>query len=432
MSSEEDLRSLTHDELVARANRLHVTNASDRTRDDLLALLESHRPRRGGGWLGRARDLVARVVEQGLHMPDAANLLRGSTTPPLAPPPLPTVTLAEIYAAQGHHKKALGVLEEVLEREPDHAEARALHASYADQGGFVAPSSNADTVEATAAAEPKNAPPAKTPTAVVTSSGAAPAPMKVALASAEPSDAKLDRGASNRSAGRMTKNDVVGLATDPTSIFVYWEIRPITFARARWRDPRGQLILRIVSVSADLDAETSALRGNERDINIDGLSGENFIRALTADAEVRLCVGWVGPRGFVPLAVATDIRMPRENRGETEAHNVADSNAAAQRRQTTRIGTRPDTIDHAAVRQALLRHDPTAGFSAGDLAAVAIRESHNVRVVDFSVATHSHPGSMGHGTGGAVAPYGGASDLYGGASDLYGGASDLYGDVTDS
>jgi hypothetical protein len=39
------------------------------------------------------------------------------------PPPVATVTLAEIYAAQGHYDKALRMLDEVLEREPDHAQA---------------------------------------------------------------------------------------------------------------------------------------------------------------------------------------------------------------------------------------------------------------------------------------------------------------------
>src|SRR5690606_37136937 len=66
--------------------------------------------------------------ERGLHLPEAASLLRSTQVgrTPAPPPPLPTVTLAEIYAAQGYHAKAVTVLDEVLRREPDHAEARAL------------------------------------------------------------------------------------------------------------------------------------------------------------------------------------------------------------------------------------------------------------------------------------------------------------------
>ena len=52
---------------------------------------------------------------------------------PTPPPPLPTVTLAEIYAAQGHLERAIGVLDEVLTRQPDHAEAQGLRARFLDQ-----------------------------------------------------------------------------------------------------------------------------------------------------------------------------------------------------------------------------------------------------------------------------------------------------------
>jgi hypothetical protein len=52
---------------------------------------------------------------------------------PTPPPPLPTVTLAEIYAAQGHLERAIAVLDEVLTREPEHAEAHGLRARFLDQ-----------------------------------------------------------------------------------------------------------------------------------------------------------------------------------------------------------------------------------------------------------------------------------------------------------
>ena len=81
------------------------------------------------GLLGVARDLVARVVERGLHLSDAAELLRSLRSQPAwnpAPPPIATVTLAEIYATQGHKARALAVLDTVLHNEPDHAIARQL------------------------------------------------------------------------------------------------------------------------------------------------------------------------------------------------------------------------------------------------------------------------------------------------------------------
>ena len=92
------------------------------------------------GFFGLARDLVARVVERGLHLPDAATKIRGlhletprgKSTPPAA---LPTVTLAQIYAAQGHTARAKDTLLRVLATEPEHSEARELlerlsHPSY--------------------------------------------------------------------------------------------------------------------------------------------------------------------------------------------------------------------------------------------------------------------------------------------------------------
>jgi hypothetical protein len=78
------------------------------------------------GWLGAARDLVASVVEQGLNLPDAAAFIRGDLRyEPLtsAQPPVATVTLAGIYGAQGHYDRAVTMLEEVLEKEPDHRAA---------------------------------------------------------------------------------------------------------------------------------------------------------------------------------------------------------------------------------------------------------------------------------------------------------------------
>jgi hypothetical protein len=72
------------------------------------------------------------VVERGLHLPDAADRLRAALGSPLPdvqrpePQAVPTVTLAEIYAAQGHNQRAVDTLRRVLEAEPDHGGARAL------------------------------------------------------------------------------------------------------------------------------------------------------------------------------------------------------------------------------------------------------------------------------------------------------------------
>jgi hypothetical protein len=82
------------------------------------------------GWFAVARHLVESVVEQGLNLPNAAKVLRavggmwGSSAKPR--PPLPTVTLAQIYMSQGHDDRARATLERVLGRQPDNHKAQTL------------------------------------------------------------------------------------------------------------------------------------------------------------------------------------------------------------------------------------------------------------------------------------------------------------------
>src|SRR5277367_707716 len=136
-----DLEGLDRDALIAHAEQAGVTRARILTRPELVdevllrrAAAGDRSARRARGFLGRARDLLARVVELGLNLPEAADLLRGSPPPPRRAPSeaLPTVTLAEIYAAQGHRDRAKATLRDVLEREADHAEARRLLARLED------------------------------------------------------------------------------------------------------------------------------------------------------------------------------------------------------------------------------------------------------------------------------------------------------------
>ncbi len=84
-----------------------------------------------GGFFGKARTLLTRVVEKGLHLPNAAKGLLTAPPPPerAAGAPVPTVTLAQLFHRQGHDSKALALLELVLEDDPTNREARALRAS---------------------------------------------------------------------------------------------------------------------------------------------------------------------------------------------------------------------------------------------------------------------------------------------------------------
>src|SRR3954468_7685726 len=104
-----ELEGLDRESLVIRAQAAGIRRARILTRpeliDELLRLdptTDEAQLRRSRGFFGRARDLVARVVERGLHLPDAADRIRTLTAGPevphvaprTEPQAMPTVTLA--------------------------------------------------------------------------------------------------------------------------------------------------------------------------------------------------------------------------------------------------------------------------------------------------------------------------------------------------
>lgn len=144
MSTDPALDQLTRDELVQRARALGARRPEVMTRvelrDEIVRLSEPDpvARRRSRGWLGVARDLVASVMDAGLNMPGAAAAIRGDARPAeetTGPPPVATLTLAEIYLAQGHAERALATLEEVLVAEPEHAAALALRERIVNERG---------------------------------------------------------------------------------------------------------------------------------------------------------------------------------------------------------------------------------------------------------------------------------------------------------
>jgi hypothetical protein len=130
-------KTLSRLELLKLAQTLNVSDADVMTRAELRAAIERaskpepRLPAQPATWLGVARRLLASVVERGLHLPDAAAVIRGDAPVrpmPSGPPPVATVTLARIYAAQGHLERGIATLDEVLESDPDHDLARELRA----------------------------------------------------------------------------------------------------------------------------------------------------------------------------------------------------------------------------------------------------------------------------------------------------------------
>jgi hypothetical protein len=172
MPSPEDLHVLdgmSRDELIARARALGAKRPELMTRvelrDEIVRLTESDPVvrRRSRGWLGVARDLVASVVDSGLNLPGAAAAIRGGVRPQpewQGPAPVATLTLAEIYVAQGHTERALAVLDEVLRNEPDHAAALALKQRLSGDRsgrGRIVDATVSEVVEAATSVAPESA-----------------------------------------------------------------------------------------------------------------------------------------------------------------------------------------------------------------------------------------------------------------------------------
>jgi len=280
----EELDRMDREALIARAETLRIPRARILTRPELVdeilmavggrsddegdALAELPGVRAARGFFGRARDLLARVVERGLHLPDAAERIRKSTLPPprRADPPMPTVTLAEIYAAQGHTARALETLRSVLAIEPDHAPARALLTRLEvepPRAPVLPPEEDEPQLEA-----PRAAPPPRMP-AVPRAARVAPPP---------------DLGAADPALGDVC----VAIPDTPVSLFVFWNA---TTASA-------DLALRFVVLTPSWDGPEVELR----DLPLPVARGEALVRDIPPGAVVRVALGVGQGPAFTPLA----------------------------------------------------------------------------------------------------------------------------------
>ncbi|MBK8253705.1 MAG: DUF4912 domain-containing protein [Polyangiaceae bacterium] len=427
------LQKLSRDELIREAERAGVPRPRVLTQAELIDEIlkrtaSSDRERsKARGWLGKARDLLANVVEKGLHLPDAAAAIRqGPKGWPPPPPPLPTVTLAEIYAAQGHLERAVSVLDDVLRREPDHDEARELRERFLAQlsrgtkpgsgsksspapaqedGGAEAESPENQASEAIPSTVASDAPavPSTVPTgAAVPERGAAPTeePPRfeagdpdeggpAALTSRSPSArpaaisgaqnesvrtvaediadvrdvppadeqsvhnlnetsrgaetvgadlesvhtgstdaapiageeaASADEVAAENAAGATDGeaekeaspavydvDEVVAIAVDPSTFYVYWEVRPTTFAHIVAGGVPGFLALRVTAVTPGWDGPIV----ESRDVRVDALHGDRFIHHVRPRADVRVSIGFLTADRFEPIAVGAEVSAPK-------------------------------------------------------------------------------------------------------------------------
>ena len=363
------LDAASRSDLIARAEALGIDKADVLTRAELVdeivkrTVTDPAERRHARGLLGMARDLVARVVERGLHLPDAAAFIRGLQQVTLTPvtPPIATVTLAEIYAKQRHRARALAVLDEVLAKEPDHAAAKALRDRIAgmreENGAASAPlegpaeGETGDDARRAADAAPDlehdhdrdrdvDSPLAVDPdvepdtvrhpsrdsaTRVATY---VPQPVRYAEAPAPLTGEAAQTIAQPRATPGHEVGQLVVVAVDGTSAFAQWELGETALAEVRARTEGGELILRVVAVTPRWDEPHLEIR----DVEVAVPAGEWWVCDLPVGAVLRGAIGWRGEGGFEPLAVALEVIAPNEGRSAELEVSPQDFGSGVERR----------------------------------------------------------------------------------------------------
>ncbi len=303
MTDRTELEALGRKQLIARATEVGVTRPEVLTRveliDELLRVSSTDEERQSvRGWLGVARDLVAGMMAQGFHLPDAAKLIRGGAKDLIEtsrPPAVATVTLAEIYAAQGHQARALSVLDSVLSKEPDHEVAKALRERLATEPAVDS---------GPAADEPPSA--RSTPTSYESRAS-------MGAAATEP-DADSAAVPDTSDSAQPTAGDDVASEEEPDdslwlirgadgSAVAYWEIREATLKRLRSETP-GAAVLELAVFRPD----PGGARRTGLKVPISERVGSEHLTDLPAGAVVRGALSWQGDAGLRAFSVGAVLR----------------------------------------------------------------------------------------------------------------------------
>jgi len=326
-----ELERLDREGLVARAQAAGIRRARVLTRpeliDELLRLdsdVDASQLKRTRGFFGIARDLLSRVVERGLHLPDAADRLRAALGNPLPhvprpePQAVPTVTLAEIHAAQGHKLRALETLKRVLEDEPEHGAARALLErlqadDYVPPPPPLPPEPEDEIgahLRSAATDEPRadELPITARPDGEEPEASAAPAVSAAAEAAEEleapvaeepaPAIAAPDTPVAPRTPERT---ECVAIPIDARTSYVWWTLAP----EARANAENAFFFVRAVIFVPTWDGPIR----ETRDVACDPGAGELVLRDLPERAVVRVAVGIMEDGDLVPLAHSPALEM---------------------------------------------------------------------------------------------------------------------------
>lgn len=324
MPNRADLERLPRDELVTRARSLGVARPEVMTRvelaDELVRLTETDPVARNKarGWFGIARDLVASLIDKGLNMPDAAELVRNTTTRVVQRAPVATVTLAEIYAAQGHVRRAMTMLGEVLTREPDHDVARTLRDRLSKDAPPEPPAPESEPVVEPELDETPTAPPlhilheidaAFTEPPPVVSPPSPPSPLV------------------EKSPEIAEESWVVVVKTGGEAWYLYWEIGNELAKDA------------LIKIVAWVPRVIGAAR-IEREIRVTQASGGTMLPSFGARAVVRGVVGKPMATGFSPRAIASVIDRGSES-ASWSPPTTKRATADVERRALASLDARP-------------------------------------------------------------------------------------------
>jgi hypothetical protein len=313
-----ELHTQSRDVLIDRARSHGVVRPEVLTQAELIDEIIKHatpasRQERVRGWLGRARDLVAQVIDKGLHLPDAAKMFLGPPPDdalPTAPAPLATVTLAEIYAAQGYFDKAIRVLDEVIEAEPDHREARMLKGRFVEAGAkkITAKSEPKSESKSESKSEPKRAPKSDSKSEPKRAAKSEPKSEPKRAPKSEPTSERkrAPKSESPEPAAPIERDELLASASDAHTLDLTWALRPLRLARARAKAEAGTLVLHVLTI----DVVDGELRSRTQDVPLAALSGEMTLGGRTPGAEIRACLAWRDDEQLRPLAVAPGVRMP--------------------------------------------------------------------------------------------------------------------------
>jgi hypothetical protein len=259
----------------------------DRRELETRTLSELRELAKGRGLSGisnlRREQLIDRLVAENAAKTPVAVPARSAkpaapkASPPSSPPQVAeTETLARLYEQQGHFDSALEIYRRLRTQFPERADL----------------STKIDELEAHRAA-PAAAPPR------------APAPS----GPAEPIG-MLDYEELPETYG---VDDVMVIAKDPHTLFVYWEITPHGRAGARSRlgdeGHSSRLVLRVYTV--DAGASGGSASQEQRDEDLDWDHGRRYLATQRSGVRVSVAVGLRAPSGgFAPIAHSRAVLVP--------------------------------------------------------------------------------------------------------------------------